>query len=76
MNYICVSFNSFFLCKFTGLDCAPTAWGIITMDGQSQALVAKENELYLVDHGGQYQKQVGIHFCRLDGHDFSLLYPG
>jgi len=28
------------------------------MDGQSRALVAKENELYLVDHGGQYQKQV------------------
>ena len=28
------------------------------MDGQSQALVAKENELYLIDHGGQYQQQV------------------
>jgi hypothetical protein len=30
------------------------------MDGQSQALVAKQNELYLVDHGGQYQQQVSF----------------
>ncbi|WAR04987.1 VPS16-like protein [Mya arenaria] len=45
------------LAEVPGLDSAPTAWGIITMDGQSQALVAKGNELYLIDHGGQYQKQ-------------------
>ncbi|XP_052253971.1 vacuolar protein sorting-associated protein 16 homolog [Dreissena polymorpha] len=43
--------------EIPGADSAPTAWDIITMDGQSQALVAKKNELYLVDHGGQYQKQ-------------------
>ncbi|XP_060587181.1 vacuolar protein sorting-associated protein 16 homolog, partial [Ruditapes philippinarum] len=45
------------LAEVPGLNSAPTAWGIITMDGQSQALVAKQNELYLVDHGGQYQQQ-------------------
>ncbi|XP_053409060.1 vacuolar protein sorting-associated protein 16 homolog [Mercenaria mercenaria] len=45
------------LAEVPGLNSSPTAWGIITMDGQSQALVAKQNELYLVDHGGQYQQQ-------------------
>ena len=43
---------------YAGLNSAPTSWDILTMDGQSQALVAKENELYLIDHGGQYQQQV------------------
>ena len=43
---------------YLGLNSAPSSWNILTTAGQSQALVAKENELYLIDHGGQLQQQV------------------
>ncbi|XP_041371955.1 vacuolar protein sorting-associated protein 16 homolog isoform X2 [Gigantopelta aegis] len=45
------------LAEIPGLNSAPSSWAIINMDRQSRALVAKEAELYLVDHGGQYQQQ-------------------
>ncbi|KAL3836276.1 hypothetical protein ACJMK2_021714 [Sinanodonta woodiana] len=46
------------LAEVPGLQSAPTSWTILTMDRQSQALVAKDSELYLIDRGGQYQKQM------------------
>lgn len=45
------------LAEIPGLNSAPASWDILTMAGQSQALVAKDNELFLIDHGGQYQQQ-------------------
>ena len=52
-NYIPFIFTS-------GLNEAPNCWAIIVSDRQARALVAKGSELYLVDQGGQYQKQVFI----------------
>ncbi|KAK3602689.1 hypothetical protein CHS0354_017895 [Potamilus streckersoni] len=46
------------LAEVPGLQSAPTSWTILTMDRQSQVLVAKDSELYLIDRGGQYQKQM------------------
>ena len=36
----------------------PNCWDIVVMDRQARALVGKGSELYIVDQGGQYQKQV------------------
>ncbi|KAJ8307571.1 hypothetical protein KUTeg_015655 [Tegillarca granosa] len=45
------------LAEVPGLNSKPSSWTIINLDRQSRALVAKGNELYLIDHGGQYQLQ-------------------
>ncbi len=50
---------------FAGLDAPPSSWVIINQDRQTRALVAKDAELYLLDHGGQYQEQVNIVNVRL-----------
>ena len=45
------------LLNVLGMDSAPTCWCIINRDRQSRALLAKDADLYLLDHGGQYQQQ-------------------
>ena len=45
------------LAEVPGLQTPPSSWTIINLDRQSRALVAKGNELYLIDHGGQFQIQ-------------------
>ncbi|XP_052092868.1 vacuolar protein sorting-associated protein 16 homolog isoform X1 [Mytilus californianus] len=45
------------LAEVPGLQTAPSSWTIINLDRQSRALVAKGKELYLIDHGGQFQYQ-------------------
>ncbi|XP_013393973.1 vacuolar protein sorting-associated protein 16 homolog [Lingula anatina] len=45
------------LAEVPGLQAPPSSWAIINQDRQTRALVAKENELFLLDHGGQYQQQ-------------------
>ncbi|XP_077989106.1 vacuolar protein sorting-associated protein 16 homolog [Glandiceps talaboti] len=39
-----------------GLSTPPTCWAVISEDRQSQILLAKEAELFLLDHGGQYSQ--------------------
>ena len=43
-----------------GLMAPPGSWAIINQERQCQALVAKEADLFLLDHGGQYQEMVKI----------------
>ncbi|CAG2220360.1 VPS16 [Mytilus edulis] len=45
------------LAEVPGLQTEPSSWTIINLDRQSRALVAKGKELYLIDHGGQFQYQ-------------------
>ncbi|CAH1775290.1 unnamed protein product [Owenia fusiformis] len=45
------------LAEVPGLNKPPSSWAIINHERQSRALVAKDAELYLVDHGGQYTEQ-------------------
>ena len=58
------------------MDSPPSSWCILNLDRQTRALVAKEGDLYLVDHGGQYQEQVAklyeMHF-RFDSVDYYLI---
>ncbi|XP_078613182.1 vacuolar protein sorting-associated protein 16 homolog isoform X2 [Branchiostoma floridae x Branchiostoma japonicum] len=41
-----------------GLDAPPSSWVVISQDRQSRVLLARENDLYLLDHGGQYSRQL------------------
>ncbi|KAI8484680.1 Vacuolar protein sorting-associated protein 16 [Branchiostoma belcheri] len=41
----------------SGLDAPPSSWVVISQDRQSRVLLARENDLYLLDHGGQYSRQ-------------------
>ena len=43
---------------FLGLDRPPSSWSVFVEDRQVRALVAKDQELFLLDHGGQYTEQV------------------
>ncbi len=43
-----------------GLDVPPSSWCVITQERQTRALLAKEGELFLLDHGGQCQEQVRL----------------
>ncbi|KAK6182738.1 hypothetical protein SNE40_010352 [Patella caerulea] len=45
------------LAEVPDLNSAPSSWTILNLDRQSRALVAKDAQLFLVDHGGQYQEQ-------------------
>ncbi|CAL1533897.1 unnamed protein product [Lymnaea stagnalis] len=45
------------LAEVPGLNEAPSCWAIVVTDRQVRALVAKGEELFLVDQGGQYQQQ-------------------
>ncbi|XP_033732936.1 vacuolar protein sorting-associated protein 16 homolog [Pecten maximus] len=45
------------LAEVPGLQTAPSSWAVLNLDRQSRALVAKGHELFLIDHGGQYQNQ-------------------
>jgi len=45
------------LAEIPGLDAPPSCWAIINQERQTKALVAKDTNLYLVDHGGQYEQQ-------------------
>ena len=40
------------------MEAPPSSWAILNQDRQTRALVAKDAELFLLDHGGQYQEQV------------------
>ncbi|KAK3106315.1 hypothetical protein FSP39_017525 [Pinctada imbricata] len=45
------------MAEVPGLQSAPSSWVVINLDRQSRALVAKGSELFLIDHGGQYEAQ-------------------
>ncbi|XP_071101576.1 vacuolar protein sorting-associated protein 16 homolog [Haliotis cracherodii] len=45
------------LAEVPGLNSLPSSWTIINIERKSLALVAKNDQLFLVDHGGQYQEQ-------------------
>ncbi|XP_025080748.1 vacuolar protein sorting-associated protein 16 homolog [Pomacea canaliculata] len=45
------------LAEVPDLNTFPSCWDIVVMDRQVRALVAKGRELFIVDQGGQYQKQ-------------------
>ncbi|KAK0048197.1 vacuolar protein sorting-associated protein 16 [Biomphalaria pfeifferi] len=45
------------LAEIPGLNEAPACWTVVLLDRQPRALVAKGEELFLVDQGGQYQNQ-------------------
>ncbi|XP_076437329.1 vacuolar protein sorting-associated protein 16 homolog [Babylonia areolata] len=45
------------LAEVPDLNATPNCWDIVVMDRQVRALVGKGSELYIVDQGGQYQKQ-------------------
>ena len=40
----------------TGLVDGPSSWVMLNQDRQSRALVANGTQLYLLDHGGQFQE--------------------
>lgn len=41
----------------SGLEDGPSSWVMINHDRQCRALVASGSQLFLLDHGGQYQEQ-------------------
>ncbi|XP_002734080.3 vacuolar protein sorting-associated protein 16 homolog, partial [Saccoglossus kowalevskii] len=45
------------MAEVPGLSCPPSSWAVISEDRQSRILLAKESELYLLDHGGQYSQE-------------------
>ncbi|KAL8612978.1 hypothetical protein ACOMHN_001061 [Nucella lapillus] len=45
------------LAEVPDLNTTPNCWDVVVMDRQVRALVGKGSELYIVDQGGQYQKQ-------------------
>ena len=45
----------------SGLEDGPSAWLMLNQDRQSRALVASSTQLFLLDHGGQYQEQILAH---------------
>ncbi|ELU17286.1 hypothetical protein CAPTEDRAFT_168734 [Capitella teleta] len=51
------------LAEVPGLNKPPSCWTMINQDRQSRALVARDNEIYLLDHGGQCEQQ----FPRVSG---------
>lgn len=57
--------------NISGLQTEPSSWTIINLDRQSRALVAKGKELYLIDHGGQFQYQVDDVYL----YSFFALFP-
>ncbi|XP_071942390.1 vacuolar protein sorting-associated protein 16 homolog [Antedon mediterranea] len=44
------------MAEVPGIEAAPSSWCVISSERQSHVLLAKENQLYLLDHGGHYQE--------------------
>ncbi|KAG1669934.1 Vacuolar protein sorting-associated protein 16 [Nymphon striatum] len=46
------------MAEIPGLETAPSSWGVVTIENQTSVFVAKEAELYLLDHSERCCQQV------------------